>query len=88
MHDKFSHLPEKILADARKRAKRDDLDGAAEKYVLYLNTTSAVSSPEREEAIISCASISTWGWLGFRSSNPLAPVSAEVRTCVIEGITF
>jgi hypothetical protein len=41
----------KILAEARKRANRDDLDGAAEKYVLYLNTTTAASSAEREEAI-------------------------------------
>lgn len=51
VHDKVAGLPEKILAEARKRARRDDHDGAAEKYVLYLNTTSAASSPEREEAI-------------------------------------
>ena len=51
VHEKVSHLPGKILAEARKRARRDDLDGAAEQYVLYLNTTSDVPSPEREEAI-------------------------------------
>ncbi len=51
VHEKVSRLPEKILAEARKRARRDDLDGAAEKYVLYLNTTSAASSAERDEAI-------------------------------------
>ena len=51
VHEKVSRLPETILAEARKRARRDDLDGAAEKYVLYLNTTSAIPSPQREEAL-------------------------------------
>jgi hypothetical protein len=43
-------LPEKILERARKRAEEGDLDGAAEAYILYLNSTPAVQSPERQQA--------------------------------------
>ena len=50
VHDRVSRLAGKILEDARKRVQRDDLDGAAEKYILYLNTTEG-SSPERDEAL-------------------------------------
>jgi hypothetical protein len=51
VHERVSRLPGKILEEARKRVLRDDLDGAAEKYILYLNTTPDASSSEREEAI-------------------------------------
>ncbi|MGO9125466.1 MAG: hypothetical protein ACLP6G_11325 [Terriglobales bacterium] len=50
IHQKVVHLPEKILEDARKHASDNDLDGAAEKYVIYLNATPDAASPEREEA--------------------------------------
>ena len=50
VHDRVSRLAGKILEDARKRVQRDDLDGAAEKYILYLNTTEG-SSRERDEAL-------------------------------------
>jgi len=43
-------LPQKILTLARKRAQEGDLDGAAEKYILYLNSTPEGQTPERAEA--------------------------------------
>jgi len=43
-------LPQKILTQARARAASNDLDGAGELYVLYLNCTPAKESPERAEA--------------------------------------
>ena len=51
IHEKFVHLPEKILEDARKHARDNDLEGAAEEYVIYLNATPDTASPEREEAL-------------------------------------
>jgi hypothetical protein len=50
VHEKASGLSAKILQDARGRIQRDDLDGAAEAYVLYLNATPEKPSPERDEA--------------------------------------
>jgi hypothetical protein len=49
--DKVQELPKKILAQARDKAANNDLDGAGESYILYLNCTPAGSSPERLEAI-------------------------------------
>ncbi len=43
-------LPPKILEEARAAAANSDPEGAAEKYVLYLNSTPAKDSPERQEA--------------------------------------
>ena len=43
-------LPGKILTQARAKAASNDLDGAGELYVLYLNCTPAKESPERAEA--------------------------------------
>jgi hypothetical protein len=51
VHEKASGLPAKILLDARGRVQRDDVDGAAEEYVLYLNATPEKPSPERDEAV-------------------------------------
>ncbi len=51
VHQKVAHLPEKILEDARKRARDNDLEGAAEKYVIYLNATPDTASPEHGEAV-------------------------------------
>jgi tetratricopeptide (TPR) repeat protein len=48
--EKVSGLPEKVLAQARKRAADGDLDGAAESYILYLNSTADAQTPERDEA--------------------------------------
>jgi len=48
--EKVSGLPQKILEQARKRATDGDLDGAAESYILYLNSTADTQTPERQEA--------------------------------------
>ena len=48
--DKVQELPQKILAQARARTANNDLDGAGELYVLYLNCTPAIQTPERSEA--------------------------------------
>ena len=47
--EKVAALPQKILVEARRRAKENDLDGAAEEYILYLNST-APDAPSRDEA--------------------------------------
>jgi len=49
--DKVSGLPPKIFEQARKRAADGDLDGAAESYILYLNSTAETQTAERAEAI-------------------------------------
>lgn len=48
--EKVQGLPQKILALARKRVQEGDLDAAAEKYILYLNSTADAETPERTEA--------------------------------------
>jgi hypothetical protein len=50
LQERVSHLPEKIIGEARRRAQTNDLDGAAEQYILYLNATPNVATPERDEA--------------------------------------
>jgi hypothetical protein len=50
VQEKIAALPEKILAAARSRVKENDLDAAAEQYVLYLNATND-DAPSRDEAI-------------------------------------
>jgi hypothetical protein len=50
LQDRVSHLPERILEEARKRSQANDLDGAAEQYILYLNATPNTATPERDEA--------------------------------------
>ena len=47
---KVQTLPQKILALARKQAQDGDLDGAAEKYILYLNATPEGPTPARAES--------------------------------------
>ena len=47
---KIQLLPDKILAQARKRWTDGDTDGTAESYILYLNSTPDVQTPERDEA--------------------------------------
>jgi hypothetical protein len=42
-------LPSKFLQEARNHAQRGDLDGAAEQYILYLNSTPD-TAPDRDEA--------------------------------------
>lgn len=46
----LSEVPAKVLEQARALAAKDDSEGAAEKYVLYLNSTLAKETPERSEA--------------------------------------
>ena len=50
MREKALLLPQKILQEARSRAQRNDLDGAAEGYIVYLNATTDTPSTERQEA--------------------------------------
>jgi hypothetical protein len=50
VREKVLLLPGKILAEARNRAQRGDLDGAAEEYILYLNAVSDPSQPRDEAA--------------------------------------
>jgi len=45
-----AELPNIILEQARRRTDDGDMDGAAESYILYLNPTPAIQSPEREKA--------------------------------------
>ncbi len=48
--ERVQALPAKILERARERAKDGDADAAAESYILYLNSTPAPATAEREEA--------------------------------------
>jgi len=48
--EKTLRLPEKILQQARKRAQQQDVDGAAEEYIIFLNSSADHSSPEHAEA--------------------------------------
>jgi hypothetical protein len=48
--EKVASLPKRILAQAREKATEGDLDGAAESYVLFLNSTSDEQKAERDEA--------------------------------------
>jgi len=48
--EKVENLPSKILGQARKKAAEGDLDGAAESYILFLNSSSDARSTERSEA--------------------------------------
>lgn len=48
--EKVKQLPTKILAQARSHAANQDADGAAELYILYLNSTAKGQTPERLEA--------------------------------------
>jgi hypothetical protein len=48
--DRVQELPQKILTQARALVASNDLDGAGEAYVLYLNCTPAAATTERAEA--------------------------------------
>lgn len=48
--DRVQELPQKILTQARALVASNDLDGAGEAYVLYLNCTPATPTNERVEA--------------------------------------
>jgi tetratricopeptide (TPR) repeat protein len=48
--EKISELPPRILDEARRRKDLKDLEGAAERYVLYLNATPGAESKERQES--------------------------------------
>ena len=50
-HDRAVELPQRILAQARALVAANDMDGAGEEYVLYLNSTPATTTPERTEAL-------------------------------------
>jgi hypothetical protein len=48
--EKVESLPANILAQARKRVMDGDTDGAADAYILYLNSTTNAATTERDEA--------------------------------------
>jgi hypothetical protein len=48
--EKASHLPEKLLQQARQHSQQQDIDGAAAQYIVFLNSTPDNGSPERTEA--------------------------------------
>lgn len=48
---KASELPAMILQNARTAAQQGDIEGAAEQYILYLNSTVEKDSAERAEAL-------------------------------------
>lgn len=50
VRESVAKFPDKILDQARKRADSGDLDGAAESYILYLNSTPPGPNPQREQA--------------------------------------
>jgi hypothetical protein len=50
VREKVAGLPAKILAQARRLNADGDLDGAAEAYILYLNSTPESETAGREEA--------------------------------------
>lgn len=47
---KIGELPVKVIAAADRKAQRQDNDGAAELYILYLNSTPVADTPERLRA--------------------------------------
>jgi hypothetical protein len=50
VRDSVAGLPAKIYAQAQKQAQDGDNDGAAESYILYLNSTAGADSNERQAA--------------------------------------
>jgi len=50
VRDKAADVQAAVLQQARKLAQRGDIDGAAEQYVLYLNSAGDAASPEHDEA--------------------------------------
>lgn len=44
------HLPEQILAHAQLLEREGNPDAAAENYILYLNSTPSLPTPERTQA--------------------------------------
>ncbi len=50
VRESVAKFPDKIFEQARKRAETGDLEGAAESYILYLNSTPAETNPKRERA--------------------------------------
>jgi len=50
VREKVQNLPNKILEQARKKVADGDFDGAAEAYILFLNSSSDAQKAERDEA--------------------------------------
>jgi hypothetical protein len=64
IHQKVANLPGKILENARKHARDNDPEGAAEKYVIYLNATpDAAASAEHAEALRFLRDNFNVGWI-------------------------
>jgi hypothetical protein len=50
VRESVAELPAKVYAQAQKQVQDGDMDGAAESYILFLNSTPAGDSPERQAA--------------------------------------
>jgi hypothetical protein len=50
VRESVAKFPEKIFEQAKKRTDGGDLDGAAESYILYLNSTPGEQTSKREQA--------------------------------------
>ena len=50
VRESVAKFPDKIFDQARRRADSGDVDGAAESYILYLNSTLAAPNSKREQA--------------------------------------
>jgi len=50
VRESVGNFPDKIFEQARRKADSGDLEGAAESYILYLNSTPAETNPKREQA--------------------------------------
>lgn len=50
VRDSVAGLPAKVYAQGQKQAQEGDNDGAAESYILYLNSTPDADTPERQTA--------------------------------------
>lgn len=51
VREQASALPARVLQEARTRAQQNDVDGAAEEYVIFLNSAPGTACPERDEAV-------------------------------------
>jgi hypothetical protein len=48
--DWVKDAPPKVLKEARNRSGKNDFEAAAERYIVYLNSTPMKATPERQEA--------------------------------------
>lgn len=68
-------LPARVLQEARNQARQNNVDGAAEEYIVYWNATQGAASSERDEAAKFLREHYNLA-LGATSSSSTAPVQA------------